>query len=105
VLLGPLVLVVPVARALAARQPLPATRSSSMATSTTLSPAHPAVPAELAEPGAARLVVLAESDTETEKLQPAIGLSRGALLNEAGVARTWSLLPVVVNASIGVPTK
>jgi hypothetical protein len=46
-------------------------------------------------------VVLAESDTETEKLQPAIGLSRGTLLNGAGVARIWSPLPVGVNASIG----
>ncbi|MGH3609390.1 MAG: hypothetical protein ACRDRD_15045, partial [Pseudonocardiaceae bacterium] len=62
---APLVTVVLGARALAARRPSPATRSSSMAISGTPSPAQLAAPLALVEPVAPPLVVLAESGTET----------------------------------------
>ena len=54
-------------------------------------------------PVAPLLVALAEPGTDTEQLQPAIGLSRGALLTEAGVARRWSPLLVALTPVSGIP--
>jgi hypothetical protein len=86
---APLVLVVLAARALAARRPSPAMRSSSMATSGTPSPAQLAAPLALVAPVAPLLAVLAESGTETSEPHQRSG--RWSM--RQGRPGTWSPLP------------